>query len=221
MMNVLAKPGSGVTTGTSTSGSATGSVSGCSPDVRHSPDFDVSTPSFSALSTGVGSSGTGSAFLRGAISPPGRRPSSADIPVGKRLERSGDSASSSPSTAAPGSCSRSTSAGNISAYTPSVIGGGSLENDDLNTDNTKTAVVSAASSAHSRESSLETTASTNAAVFALDDSEVLGGVDAAVRVGRGLVFSSGLSSSQSAWAAALSGDVDDVAVASGAPAVSV
>lgn len=137
------------------------------------------------------------------------------------MERSGDSGSSSPAAAGPASCSRSISAGNISAFTASTIGVGRLENDDVIVDNTKTAVVSAASSAHSRESSLETTATTNAAVFALDDAEVLGGVDAAVRVGRGLVFSSGLSAPQSAWAAALSGEVDDVAVASGAPAVSV
>lgn len=82
-MNVLSKAGSGVARGNSGGGSATGSVSACSPEARHSPQFTHATSPF--LSAPGGNGGA----LRTPITPP-RRPSTAQISDENSPERSSD-----------------------------------------------------------------------------------------------------------------------------------
>lgn len=206
MMNVLAKAGVGLIA-TSTSASTTGSVSVSSPETRHSPEFNV-TPPCSTIAGG------GRPFLRNPISPP-RRPSST-------VDRSRSVSNSPSSAAAAATCSRSASTGNITSAVEKI---GMTVDGDLATDVT----TPMASTAHSRDSSLETTTTTTTTTsrLALDESdafvmeanvEVPGGV----RVG-GIMFGSGLATPQTAWVSALGRDGEDVRAAvapAGASAIS-
>lgn len=206
MMNVLAKAGNGVV-GTSASESATASVSASSPEPRYSPQFNA-TPPFSTLAAAA----SGGAFLRNPISPLRHPSSTVELSVERSSDRS-RSGSNSPSSAA-AACSRSTSVGNMAS---------AVDNDGVMVDGGAATDVTAAV-AHSRESSLETA---NTSCLALSESDALvmeasgEAPPAGVRVG-GLVFGSGLSTPQSAWASALGGNGEDVgaAAAAGASAIS-